>query len=463
MTARRCAALVAAAALAAYGLTLAAAPFYDDQVFVQGNPVFGLPFGDFLSVLFSRGYFLVTEERTWQPLVTLFHWFTHDRAWLFRLSGILLHALNSVLVYLYARRLLEDETRALLAGLLFAFFPASTEAIAVSAFKGHPAAFAFILAALLAWESGSPAVYAFFALGLLCKETALLVPVLALLRRRPAPAQWAFFASIALAYLGIRFLWLLPVPPAGALVPPGWASVQSFGWYLLRLLWPHPLCLESSLPSGWLHPAAGVLFLCGLAWRRSALLAWIGLGLLPVLHLVPFANYSPVADRYLYLPAAGFCLLLARLPRALPAVLLVAWGAMTLKRNALFSDPEGLALQTAACAPANPRAQAMLGGFYADRKRDFRKSLECFETAFALDPSFRTRLDEPGLSHIEGAPYILGSLKLALGDAAGAEKLLREGLDKGLGDPAALKARHALALRRLERERGDAARSRRKR
>ncbi|HAH07072.1 MAG TPA: hypothetical protein DCM05_11235 [Elusimicrobia bacterium] len=461
MSFRLRAALVAGAALLVYGLTLAAAPFYDDQVFIQGNPLFDMPFGTFLSALVSRGYFLLTGERTWQPLVTLFHYFTHERAWLFRLAGILLHALNAVLVTFYARRLLKDDARALLAGLLFAFFPPSTEAVAVSAFKGHPAAFAFILAALLAWEAESVLVYVFFALGLLCKETALLIPALALLRRRLKPAQWALFGAIALAYLGIRFLYLLPVPPGGPLVPAGKASVLSFGWYLLRLLWPHPLCLESSLPSGWTYPLIAALYLGALACARNALLAWVGLGLLPFLHLVPFANYSPVADRYLYLSAAGFCLLLARLPKAALAAVLVAWGALSLQRNALYSDPEGLAEQTAACAPRNPRAQAMLGGFYADRKRDFPKALACFERAFALDPSYRTRLDEPGLSHIEGAPYILGSLKLALGDASGAEALLRKGLEEGLGHPDALKARHSAALLLMEREK--AARSRRKR
>ena len=86
------------------------------------------------------------------------------------------------------------------------------------------------------------------------------------------------------------------------------------------------------------------------------------------MHLVAFANYSPVSDRYLYAASAGFCLLaagaLARPPgRYLLWVVLLGWGVLTIRRNGLYRDERGLYEASAACAPRNAQAQALLGDY----------------------------------------------------------------------------------------------------
>ncbi|MEK9145799.1 MAG: hypothetical protein AAB339_09340, partial [Elusimicrobiota bacterium] len=146
------AALLFAAVLAAYGITAKAPPLYDDQVYLISRPG-PLPGPRLLaSVFFSREYLPLTGERSYQPLVTLFHLAAAGNLPLCRWAGIALHALNALLVFLLGLSLLGDPRRAFLAGLLFALYPPLSEAVDISAFKGHPLSFFFIMTAFLLWR-----------------------------------------------------------------------------------------------------------------------------------------------------------------------------------------------------------------------------------------------------------------------------------------------------------------------
>ena len=437
------AAVIGAVVLVAYGMTLRAPLIFDDVAYVRDTPIFRLPPGEFLSRVFSSRYFALTQPgasqplATWQPLVAVLHYPFAGQLPLLRLVGILLHAANAWLVWALARRLGAGVRGAYLAALAFAFFPPSTEAVNLVSFKSHVLVAFFLLLCVHAWAAGRGAfAYAAFALALLSKETAVAgAAVLAawelLVERRTPPEaarRLAGFAVLVAAYFVARFAWLEAAPALPAYSPGPRLGGLSFAWYVRLLAVPVPLCLERSLPDGpwawlaWLAPLSALAALWRVRRDRLAAfaLAWFIAGLLPMLHLIRFANYSPVADRYLYLASAGACLLFAHAVfegplRLAPYAALAAWVGLTVARNGLYLEPAALFRQAADCAPANPRPFALLGlELYHDGR--IQEARDAFQKAYDLDP---------------GLPQVVNNLagaELALGEAPRAETLLRRAL-----------------------------------
>ncbi|MDD5629763.1 MAG: hypothetical protein PHU21_11905, partial [Elusimicrobia bacterium] len=318
-------------ALLLYGMTLGAPVVGDDVRFVADNASLDLPLPLFLKDLFSLSYFQYTREATYQPLVTLLHWFTHSRPWLYRLLGILAHALNAYLLFRLGQRL--SFRVGLAAGVLFLLFPAHTEALNISAFKGHVLGFACVLGCLLCWldwleqKSGCRQALAeccgLFVLGLLCKETTLVALGLMVVygwggKLRPQMRGLAWLGCAAVAYVWFRFFLLVP-PAAAEYVPRSMPHAPTIlGWCLKMLVFPFPLCRERVLADSVWWGLAVVPYL-GALWlaRKDGVLRfgllWMGVAALPFLRLAPDVARNPVADRYLYLMAGGFCLVLARL------------------------------------------------------------------------------------------------------------------------------------------------------
>jgi len=430
--------LLTAAALGLYGMTLAAPVFFDDRAFALEAGFMRWPARVFWGVVFSRDYFLATGERTWQPLVTTFHWLAGPRPWLWRLAGILLHAFNAGLAGLAARRLSRSRRAAFTAAGLFLCFPLSSEAVFFSSFKGHLLAQASILALWLCWArademSGESAArwrraaLAVFGLGLIGKETAAVGAAVAffhdlILRRRPlrdcARRIWPY-AALLCFFLLWRFLILKP-PPA-ALVSAGFRPLTALGWFLGRLTWPFPACLIANPPG--LFNLAALAAAGGLAWfvRRRPLdlflLAWILAALLPASLLAGQASHTLVADRHLYLASSAAAVWAAvRLCEpaggALAAALLFAWGALCLRRNGEFRDLPALAESTAACGAVNPYAHEFLGLTLLGNG-DFPGAMRSYGRAAELAPN------APGI--LNG----LGICRAELGDSVGAEAAFR--------------------------------------
>ena len=290
----------------------------------------------------------------WRPVFVLWlalHWrlFGADpRPW--HLSGMGLHALVSLLVFVLARRLRLGRGAALFAGLLFALHPAHVESVAWISGATDPLLACFTLLALLgelaarrrpAWRA---AALAATALALLAKESAVVLPLLVASlpatdddsppRRGARRYAFAAHAVVVAGYLGARSLVLGGLTPAGTtgkLDTASWLltlpSVLVF--YLRQALWPAavaPTYPLRALHSRTVAPLPLLLEVAVVATAAAAV-AWLGrrdarlrfaaalfaLPLLPALRFDWFHEEQLVHDRYLYLPIAGLSLLLATL------------------------------------------------------------------------------------------------------------------------------------------------------
>ncbi len=257
----------------------------------------------------------------------------------FHASVVAAHVLNTLLVYLLARRLFPDLWLIPSGGaLLFAVYPTHVESVAWMAGRSDVIVCAFILLTVLlflrreqrwsAWLGGVA-----FLLALLSKEMAiscvLLVPLLDVLSTRRL--HWRRYLPLLLAaalYFALRqralgaFVGGIPTSATPAQL--GLDVLRALGFYLARAVVPAPLCpYIPDVPDAWGYLAAGLLVpvlafgLIGVEWRRGRwqaafLASWFLLTLAPSLTVIVRRSASAVvADRYLYVPSVASCLLLA--------------------------------------------------------------------------------------------------------------------------------------------------------
>lgn len=356
------------------------------------------------------------------------------------LLNLIVHTGATVLVYRVLRRMNGSVLVAGFAALLFGIHPAHVESVSWISGIPDPLAALFYLPALLwyvrhrqearggRWLACS---IVFFALSLLCKETAIVLPaVLAAwelahgggegltTRVRAAATRIAPYVVVAVLYLPLRYAvlgkfgWKHPFVtnvPDWAI----WMTVpQVVVGYLQHLVAPFNLSLyygpsfvKGGTDVNFVLPALILLALAALLWlfrRRLSAQVWVALvllfaPLLPVLNLKVFHQEYILQDRYLYLPSVGFCylvaLLLARLAErrrtqalALGGLLLVGYGAGTILQNRVWHDGVALWGRAVEHAPRLAVPHYNLGIAYA-RHGQHAAAREEFLTAARLDPN----------------------------------------------------------------------------
>jgi len=272
-------------------------------------------------------------------------------------------------------------------------------------------------------------------LGVLCKESAVLLPAYAFLieltilhfaARDQAGKRklWSIFGLLLLVPAVIGLAWLLPQ----TLSPSAYAA-RSFtlGQRLLTetrilvdyatwILFPHPASLsfyhdDIPISQGWLSPpstlgcAAPLItaLATAIVLRRKLPLLSLGIGWYFAAHLLT-ATIIPlelVFEHRNYFASIGLLLavgaLLAEIPdkyklvrMAMPILALAAFSSVTLLRAKEWSNPIQLAYTEAALHPASPRANYELGrvltvasGYRADSKL-IEPALQAFELTSRL-------------------------------------------------------------------------------
>jgi protein O-mannosyl-transferase len=423
------------------------------------------------------------------------------------LTSVLAHLVVTLEVYWLGVRLLEDRISAAVASALFGLHPIHVEAVAWVSGVTEPLVAALVLASFLAylrahgrgrkqwpWWAASLALYA---LAMLSKETALILPMLVFAYawiwerewgaasfrweplRRLEPferlgasfLQAAPYLALTAAYLPIRIRALggfshvlTPVPIATSVYT--WPSLVWF--YAKKLVWPTGLSPFYDFPyvtgpglREFLLPAAGVVLIAALLgfWARrrekpgnpshwqgeSRALAfaslWLCLPIVPLLNLSIFGSGDIAHDRYLYLPSIGASWIAAVCWKRLSA------GGMVASRSLAFP----LAIATAVAV--------LLGGLTVADTAYWSDNLSLYSRGTNLAPNnFRARLNlanaacnrgfyDAGLKLyaqvIERAPnfplafYDRGVTELELGRVAEADRDLTRAIELDGSDPTA--------------------------
>ena len=320
---------------------------WDDTGYVLQNPWIRSWSVENLIHIFTKTYYV-----SYMPLQLVSYTVDHSLWGLnpfgYHLQEVLLNAINGVLSFIIVRRLFGSVPMALLAALLFAVHPAQVETVAWISSRKEALAATFMLLSLysyliargektLRWGPYAASV-AFFALAVLAKVSAAVLPLFLLLIDlvyvRGPRRDFGFWVQAlgSKVPFGLMGLWVavmnwISQPRSNATYvnePSRYLMVKGHAvWKYLELLTgipkgipvydnPH---LPRDVPTAIVN-LAGLVLLPAIVWfayrRRARTLtlgtAWLFIMLLPAL-LFPVVTY--VAERYLYTPSLGFCWLMA--------------------------------------------------------------------------------------------------------------------------------------------------------
>ncbi|MDB6112287.1 MAG: repeat-containing protein, partial [Pedosphaera sp.] len=326
---------------------------YDDPTYVTANPpVQGGVTCQALAWAFTTGH-----GSNWHPLTWISHMLDCQVFGLnpggHHLSSLLLHLLNTVLLFTLLQRLTGATWRSALVAALFAWHPLHVESVAWVAERKDVLSATFWLLTLLAYvqyvEGPQPKRYlltlVLFALGLLSKPMVVTLPFVLLLldywplgrsgaRGADKPAvPWSRLAWEKVPFFilaAVSSVVTLGVQKAGGAVATlddlpfrerSANALLAYGFYLRKVFWPTDLAVFYPLPtalSSWQVIAAGLLLLAVtiavVICRQSRPYLVVGwfwfLGtLVPVIGLVQ-VGLQAAADRYTYLPLIGIFILL---------------------------------------------------------------------------------------------------------------------------------------------------------
>lgn len=422
---------------------------FDDYLLIVDNPLVRstTPVSRFLLTPLSLGY---------RPLRTLSYVVDFRLAgmqpWVFHVSNLFYHWITSCLVFLVALRLTNPKGEkkpwqvgdeqgawrwrpALFVTALWALHPVQTDTVTYISGRrdilGGLCLFLGLWAYLRFRAAESASIWrycwlllscAVYSLGLLSKESVLVLPLLCWLydvqregimeslRRR-----WALYFLVLFA--GAAVLWYF----AGSIIM---ATITHSSWYggsiqgnfaTVARIWVHYLAVMAfpqtlladysyqafPVSSSFLQPEAltalgllgGIVFALWLLARWRPLCGygglWLIVSILPVSHVIPIKEIA--AEHYLYVPLFGFCLILgvildalcgtgvtqgvliARLRAtavyALMVLLLVGAVTRIRTRNRDWVNEETFWSVTVETAPQSARAHYNLAGVYRQQKR----------------------------------------------------------------------------------------------
>jgi len=353
-----------------------------------------------------------------------------------RATNLLIHFLNSILVFLFIRKINRNEGLALVGGLLFAIHPLQVESVAWVSQRKNVLSALFLFLAFLSYtrfsEKGRIPSYGlsvlFFALGLLTKISIVVFPayiyaydtfILERNFRWKTSFKYLPFLILAMAaglitvqaqsVGGIRLeyygdSWIKSV----LLVPTLWWN------YLHQILLPlklSPLYDEKIVASfsllklfAMLLFLAAVIFLIFWWGRRKQTISlfwfiWFIVGLMPVSHFIPMVTI--MNDRYLYFPMVGIFVILAAIVNnlllalrpvnrkavSILLVLLIISPLVLLaqERTRVWADDFTLWSDAVAKFPKQAKARSNLAVTFMD-EGEYGRAIPELERALEVDP-----------------------------------------------------------------------------
>ena len=334
----------------------------DDDEYVSENPWVN----EGMSWEAARWAFTSFYAANWHPLT----WISHQADWSVygafagghHLTNLLLHTLNTLLLFLLLRKLTANTSGSWVVAAAFAWHPLHTESVAWIAERKDLLSTLCLIGTIWAYAgyagvrrrettsggvegrtrawgyySGALLIYA---AGLMCKPMLVTLPCLLLLLdywplqrgadplTNQAAGAWGKLLADKLPFLalaaGACLLTVAAQKAGGAIKTTGevplalraFNALSAYGAYLRQTIWPNPLCVFYPLPNH-LPVAAGLtcaLLLAASIWlalRRRRDHPWLITGwlwflgsLVPVIGLVQVGRQAH-ADRYMYIPSIG--------------------------------------------------------------------------------------------------------------------------------------------------------------
>lgn len=339
----------------------------------------------------------------------------------FHLSNLLMNAAAAVLFYFAALLVLRElygggREAAFLSALLFSLHPMHVESVSWIAGRTDVLCALFFFLALIAhilsYRNLLFLIIAAlsFALSLMSKEVAVAFPFLALgydlitrrLGRRSNLLRYAVYIGLLLLYFYLRGRAFANIPeiPGDALAEasPGAGLIGAYFGYAKTILGAYMLYINklvfpfdfnafiASIPLGAVYIASAAVITGVLAVLSTVSLTtkenvtafsifWILLTLGPSAIISIFGIAStPAAERYLYIPSAGFCLLLGywiyragenpryrRAAAVFAIVVVTLYALFTYQRQAVWKDDLSLWSDTSIKSPGHPLPHSNYG------------------------------------------------------------------------------------------------------
>lgn len=427
--------------VAVYGFSLSGDFVWDDRPLIVDNErIRSLSnVGELLTSSFWETGDRHDRFRTFfRPLVSVSYAVDHAvwglRPWGFRITGLLLHWVCTLLVYAVARSERLSARLPLAAAALFAVHPVHVESVAWISGRTDTLCTALVLGAFLlhrrASRSARPVPWlalacVVFGCALLAKEMAATLPLLVGLdrwfeRKRLSAALWR--AAPFLLVLGLYVLMRQALiggltAPLFSLDAAAWVATALFvvARYLTLLLLPaaldahYPYGPPMSLLSPVVLLSAAMLGVVGVAGHRlmrrsprdAFWLAWVLVSLVPVLAFGRFGDVL-MADRFLYLPSAGLALFAAcglgrllearskfraRGTAAVALALVLGLAVAGFARTRIWMSDHALFSEMVTTSPGSALVRCNLGlALYGRGELDL--AIEQFTRAIELEPSF---------------------------------------------------------------------------
>jgi Tfp pilus assembly protein PilF len=450
---------LAAITLAVYGQVLSHQFInFDDDVYLWGNPMVI----DGLTLKGITWAFTTFHSANWHPLTWLSHMLDSQ---LFGLNAgghlfvnALIHTANTLLLFLFLKRVTGARWRSAIVAALFALHPLHVESVAWAAERKDTLSTFFGLLCLLAYaryvKKPSPAKYAlvavWLALGLMAKPMLVSWPFLLLLldywpfRRlewRSADGIKRFTKSwlpllreklpLFCLVAASMFVTYIVQAHGGAVVgliaePLSWRlanSLVSYAKYFLLTFWPEGLAIyypssQYTAPA-WQWSAALILLgtVTALALRsareRSYLIVgwlWFLGTLVPVIGFVRVGDQA-MADRYTYIPLIGLLIALVfgladlastwRLGRisvaTVSAATIVLLASLTTRQISRWRDSETLFTYVLSVTSDNAVAQNNLGSVLGQRGKH-TEAIPHFAEAVRIRPHYFDALENLGMA-----------------------------------------------------------------
>ena len=434
--------------LVAYYPTLQYGFVFDDVQQIVENPAIrswsGVP--QYFTAHVGAGLYPWVKGSFYRPLflvwLRLNYILFQASPWGWHLTSLLTHLAAVWMLFVLVRQWTRDGLMAGWAALLFALHPIHIESVAwisavpeiLFAIAGMGSIYAFFRyqqERRSLWLGVSAGLYA---AALLAKETAIVIwPVMFICRRwfeegttqespsrslRAAKEQTPF-AAITGAYLVLRFFALhgMRGDVSHSLREVVCAAPSITWFYLRKLVLPVQLSQIYYDPDSWsfasLHfflPLIAVLIVAGALayWAFKSKFATLPVLLLvfsllpPLLGVSVFPRHDLFHNRYLYLPSAGFCMLLALALRkgtdpalgflkekgatAVVLVLSVASIVPIWLQEKPYHDNVALFTHSAELAPQSAMAWGLLGEEYMTLGK-YDAGIDAFQRAQALEPN----------------------------------------------------------------------------